>query len=73
MILVEKNDDLTRKLGVFMGDPRQEEMMTNLRKYVLKTTSSSTTLTPTLMVVMMIMKTKLERILWSLHRSKFLE
>ena len=21
MILVEKNDDLTRKLGVFMGDP----------------------------------------------------
>ena len=21
-ILVEKNDDLTRKLGVFMGDPR---------------------------------------------------
>ena len=24
-ILVEKNDDLTRKLGVFMGDPEPEE------------------------------------------------
>ena len=64
-ILVEKNDDLTRKLGVFMGDPRQEEMTT-----ILRTTSSLTTPTPTPTVVMMIMKTKLEQISWSLPPIK---
>ena len=62
MILVERNDDMTRKLGVFMGDPHQEEKTTNLRRFVLKTTSSSTTPTLTLIVVMMTMKTKLEQI-----------
>ena len=25
VVLVEKNDDLTRKLGVFMGDPAQKD------------------------------------------------
>ena len=63
-ILVEKNDDLKKKLGVFMGDPILEVTT------IPKTTSSSTTPTPTLMVVMMIMKTKLERISWSLPPIK---
>ena len=49
-ILLEKNDDLTRKLGVFMGDPHQEEMTTIPWTSVRRTTSSSMTpiLTPTI-------------------------
>ena len=42
-ILVEKDDDLTRKLGVFMGDPRQEEMTTIPRTFARRTTSSGDT------------------------------
>ena len=69
-VLVEMNDDLTRKLGVFMGDPVPRGEDENPRRFVLKTTSSSTTPTPTPMVVMMTMKTKLEQISWSLPPIK---
>ena len=41
IVLVEKNDDLTRKLGVFMGAPRQEEK--TMIPLVRRTTSSPTT------------------------------
>ena len=59
-VLLEKNEDVKKKLGVFMGDPHQEEMT-----IIPRTTLSSTTptLTPT---VMMTMKTKLEQISWNL-------
>ena len=59
--LLEKNGDLTQKLGVFMGDPHQEEMMTIL--LARRTTSSSTT--PTRTPVMMIWRMKPEQISWS--------
>ena len=58
-VLVEMNDDLTRKLGVFMGDPAPGGDDDHTR-----TTSSSTTPTPT--PVMMITKTKPEQISWNL-------
>ena len=38
MILVEKNDDLTRKLGVFMGDPApggEDDGSTCLENYII--------------------------------------
>ena len=66
MILLEKNDDLTRKLGVFMGDPTpggEDEMP---RTFAQRTTSSSTTPTQTPTIVMMTMLMKLERTSWSL-------
>ena len=71
IVLVEKNDDLTRKLGVFIGDPAPGGEDDEPKEILLKTTSSSTTPTLTLMVVMMTMKTKLERILWSLLPINF--
>ena len=58
-ILVEMNDDLTRKLGVFM-----EEKTTIL--LARRTTSSSTKPTQTPTIAMMTMLMKQERILWSL-------
>ena len=64
-ILMEKNDDLTRKVGVFMGDPvpgGEDDDSTYPENY-----SSSTTLTRTPTIVMMTMLMKLERISWS-HR-----
>ena len=67
VVLVEKNDDLTRKLGVFMGDPVPGgEMMVPLAR---RTTSSSTT--PTRTPVRMIGRMKPEQISWSLRLSNF--
>ena len=65
VVLVEKNDDLERKLGVFLGDPALGGEDANPRRFARRTTSSSTTPTPTL--AMMTMKTKLEKTLWSLQ------
>ena len=69
-ILVEKSDDLTRKLGVFLGDQRQEEMMMIPRTFVGRTTSSSTTPTQTPTTAMMTLLMKLEQISWSLPPVK---
>ena len=62
-VLLEKNEDLKKKLGIFLGDPALGRTTTQ------KTTSSSMTPTPTL-IVMMIMKTKLEWISWNLPPIK---
>ena len=64
-ILVEKNDDLTRKLGVFMGDPAPGGDDDDSRTFARRTTSSSTTPTQTPTIVMMIMLMKMEQISWS--------
>ena len=59
--IVEKNDDLTKKLGVFMGDPApggEDDEPKEIRSEDY------------MMVVMMTMKTKLERISWSLPPIK---
>ena len=66
-ILVEKNDDLTRKLGVFMGDPvpgGEDDEPKEIRSedYII---IGDTDLDPT--IAMMTMKTKLERTSWSLR------
>ena len=67
--LVEKNDDLKKKLKVFMGFPTTEgEDEVSL---VQRTTSSLTTPSRIQMIVTMIMLMKLEQISWSLHRSNF--
>ena len=65
--LLEKNGDLTKKLGVFMGDPAPggDDDDSTCRR----TTSSSTTLTRT--PVMMIGRMKPEQISWSLRLSNF--
>ena len=65
--LVEKNDDLIKKIEYSWETQHQEEKMTIL--LARRTTSSSTTPTPT-PTVMMIMKTKLELISWSLPPIK---
>ena len=70
MILVEMNDDLTRKLGVFMGDPAPGGEDNEPKEIRSEDCIISMTPTPTLMVVMMTMKTKLERISWSLPPIK---
>ena len=66
VVLVEKNDDLERKLGVFLGDPAlggEDEEANEIRP---EATSSSTTPTRTPTIARMNMKTKLEQTLWSL-------
>ena len=63
--LLEKNDDLVKKIGVFMGDPYQKKTMVPLAR---TTTSSSTTPIPIL--VRMTLKTKLEQTSWSLPPIK---
>ena len=63
--LLEKNDDLIKKIGVFMGDPAPGGTTIPL---VRITTSSSTTPTPT--PVKMTLKTKLEQTSWSLPLIK---
>ena len=68
VVLVEKNDDLERKLGDSWETPRQEEKMTI--PLTRRTTSSSTTLTQTPTIAMMIMLMKLEQISWSLPLIK---
>src|SRR4051812_2053375 len=67
VVLLEKNEDLKKKLGVFMGDPRQEEMTT-----IPRTTSSSMTPTSTPTVVMMITMRSWSGYHGVFHRSKFL-
>ena len=67
IILVEKNDDLERKLGVFLGDPTpggEDEEPKEIRP---ETTLSSTTPTQAPTIAMMTMKTKLEQTSWSLQ------
>ena len=63
-ILVEKNDDLTRKLGVFMGDPApggEDDSSTCPKNYIIIDAR-----TRTLTIAMMTMLMKLEQISWSL-------
>ena len=66
VVLMEKNDDLERKLGVFMGDPTPGGEDDGPKEICRRTTSSSTTPTRTPTIVMMTMLMKLERISWSL-------
>ena len=63
-VLLEKNEDLKKKLGIFMGDPAPEEDIRSEDYIIIDDTDSDPT------VVMMIMKTKLERISWSLPPIK---
>ena len=68
-ILLEKNDDLIKKIGVFMGDPApggEDDDSTSRR-----TTSSSMTPTRTPTIAMMTMLMKLEQISWSLRPINF--
>ena len=69
MILVERNDDMTRKLGVFMGDPAPGGEDNEPKEIRSEDYISSMTPTLTPVVVMMTMKMKLERISWSLPPS----
>ena len=64
-VLVEKNDDLIKKIRIFMGGPTPVEEDENPRRFARKTTSSSTTPTRIQMIAMMTMLMKLEQILWS--------
>ena len=69
VVLVEKNDDLTRKLGVFMGDPTlggEDDDSTCLENYIIIDEIDSDP-----RIVMMTLLMKLERILWSLLLIKF--
>ena len=66
--LVEKNDDLKKKLKVFIGLLQLEEK-TKIA-LVQRTTSSSTTTTRTQTIAMMTMLMKLEQISWSLPPIK---
>ena len=63
-VLMEKNDNLVKKIGVFMGFPATggEDDDCTCRR----TTSSSTTPTRTQTIAMMTMLMKLEQISWSL-------
>ena len=66
--LLEKNDDLRKKIGVFMGDPApggEDDEPKEIRSedYIIIDDTDSD-------LVMMIMKTKLERISWSLRPIK---
>ena len=63
--LVEKNDDLIKKIEYSWETQHQEEKMTIL--LARRTTSSSTTPTRTLTIAMMTMLMKLEQISWSLR------
>ena len=67
--LLEKNDDLIKKIGVFMGDPRKEEKTTI--PLVRRTTSSSTTPIRTPTIAMMTLLLKLEQKLWSFPPINF--
>ena len=66
-VLVEKNDDLIKKIGIFMGGPTpvdEDEEPKEIRPedYIITTTSTQI---PT--IVMMTMLMKLEQISWSLQ------
>ena len=66
-VLVEKNDDLIKKIGIFMGDPTPVDEDEEPRRLARKTTSSSTAPTRKQIVAMMIMLMKQEQISWSLQ------
>ena len=66
-VLVEKNDDLIKKIGIFMGGPTPVEEDEESKEIRRKTTSSSTTPTRIQMIAMMTMLMKLEQISWSLQ------
>ena len=66
-VLVDKNADLTMKIGIFMGGPTPVEKTKNPRRLAWKSTSSSTTPTRIHMIVMMTMLMKLEQISCSLQ------
>ena len=61
--LVDKNADLTMKIGIFMGGPTPVEEDEEPKE----TASSSTTPTRIQMIAMMTMLMKLEQISWSLQ------
>ena len=66
MILVEKNDVLTRKLGVFMGDPApggEDDDSTCPENYIIIDDTDSDPVKMTLLM-------KLEQISWSLPPIK---
>ena len=67
--LVEKSDDLKKKLKLFMGFPAtegEEEDCTCRENYLIIDDTDSDP-----MIVMMTMLMKLEQISWSLQRSSF--
>ena len=70
MILVEKNDDLTRKLGLFMGDPApggdddDSKDICSEDYIIIDDTDSDPT------IAMMITLMKMERISWILPAIK---
>ena len=69
IVLVEKNDDLTRKLGVFMGDPApggEDDDSTCPENYIIINDTDSDPA-----IAMMTMLMKLEHISWSLPPIKF--
>ena len=69
-ILVEKNDDLTRKLGVFMGDPAPVDEDEEPQDISPKPISSSSEPTRKQIVAVMTMLMKLEQISWNLPPIK---
>ena len=69
-ILMEKNDDLTRKLGVFMGDPAPGGDDDDAKEIRSEDYITSTTPTRTRTIAMMTMLMKLEQISWSLPQIK---
>ena len=66
-VLVEKNDDLIKKIGIFMGGPTPVDEDEEPRRLARKTTSSSTTPIRIQTEAMMTMVMKLEQISWSLQ------
>ena len=66
-VLVEKNDDLIKKIRIFMGGPTPVDEDEEPKEIARKTTSSSTTPTRKQIVAMMTMLMKLEQISWSLQ------
>ena len=66
-VLVEKNDDLIKKIGIFMGGPTPVEEDKEPKEIRPEDSSSSTTPTRIQMIAMMTMLMKLEQISWSLQ------
>ena len=67
--LLEKNDDLVKKIGVFMGGPAPIEEEEEEPKEICPGTTSSW-MTPIPILVMMTLKKKLEQTSWSLPPIK---
>ena len=66
-VLVEKNDDLIKKIGIFMGGPTPVDEDEEPKEIVRMTTSSLTAPTRSKVVAMMTMWMKQEPISWSLQ------